>query len=310
MSVRHAAIAAIIALLPLSASASSLSVAVLDGEQARMQAQLTRDQRPAATDPEALPDGRVATGSGNDIDSAWYVLPTTRYGHGVLGDRIEAGGLRVRGQDGATLTLVLPETEVFEDITPRLVDLDRDGRDEIVTLLASTSLGGSVAVFGVRQGAIRKLAQTPFIGRANRWLNIASLTDMTGNGRGDIAVVRTPHIGGQLQLYAFSGDALTLIAAEDGFSNHVIGDRELRLSAIGNLAGDGTPSRDLAVPSADRWSLRVMRHDSGGWIEIGSVAMPAPITGPIRNPSAASVPARFHVGLADNRFAVVTAGGR
>ncbi len=299
--------AALLAIMPLTASAASLTVERLDGAQARTQAELAIDRRQRADDPDALPDGRIAPGLGNDVAAAWFVFPTGRYAHGVLGDRIEAGGLRVRAATGRTLTLTLPDAEVFEDITPRIVDLDRDGRDEIVALLASTRLGGSVAVFGLREGAIVKLAQTPFIGRSNRWLNIAALTDLTGDGRGDIAVVRTPHIGGQLQLYAFSGDGLTLVAAADGFSNHVIGARELALSAVGNLSGDGGPSRDLAVPSADRRALRIMRYADGGWIEMAAAAMPARVIGPIRNPASGSIPARFHVGLEDGSFAVVSA---
>ncbi|MGB0630939.1 MAG: hypothetical protein ACPGRZ_09605, partial [Alphaproteobacteria bacterium] len=72
----------------------------------------------------ALPDGLVAVSSRGDIAAAWYTEPTTRYGHAVLGDAIEAGGLRIRTRDGDVLDYALPQTEVFEDRAPRLADLD------------------------------------------------------------------------------------------------------------------------------------------------------------------------------------------
>ncbi|MBV6658846.1 MAG: hypothetical protein KI785_13875, partial [Devosiaceae bacterium] len=77
--------------------------------------------------PNGLPDGCVAQGAA-DIARAWYEAPTRRYAHAILGDAIEAGTLAVRTRAGATLRFVLPDNEVFEDRTPRLVDLDGDGR--------------------------------------------------------------------------------------------------------------------------------------------------------------------------------------
>ena len=57
--------------------------------------------------PDGLPDGFMAKAAG-DIAAAWYVAPTRRYGHGILGDAIEAGGLRVTTADGVELTYDLP----------------------------------------------------------------------------------------------------------------------------------------------------------------------------------------------------------
>ena len=47
----------------------------------------------------ALPDGRIATGTG-EIARAWLAEPTTRYDHGILGDKIEAGSLVIETRDG------------------------------------------------------------------------------------------------------------------------------------------------------------------------------------------------------------------
>ena len=56
---------------------------------------------PAKTEPPhgALPDGRIAVGQ-RDIARAWLAEPTTRYDHGILGDKIEAGSLLIETRDG------------------------------------------------------------------------------------------------------------------------------------------------------------------------------------------------------------------
>jgi hypothetical protein len=111
--------------------------------------------------------------------------------------------LRVRLAGGTPERVVLPDSEVFEDRTPRLADLDGDGRTEIITIRASLRQGGSVAVYGVRGEQIVELGATPFIGRSNRWLNIAGIADFLGRGDLQIAFVETPHIGGTLKLATF-----------------------------------------------------------------------------------------------------------
>lgn len=206
--------------------------------------------------PEGLPDGCVASGSG-DVQAAWYTRPTGRYAHAILGDGIEAGALRVRLANGSQNELVLPDSLVFEDRTPRLADLDGDGRTEIITIRASTRQGGSVAVYGVRGEQIVELAATPFIGRSNRWLNIAGIADFLGRGDLQVAFVETPHIGGTLKLATFNGSQMRVVARQNGFSNHEIRAREQRLSAVADFDGDG--AMDLLVPDARRQQLLAMR---------------------------------------------------
>ncbi len=227
-----------------------------------------------------LPDGGTATGTG-DIRAAWYVGPTERYAHAVLGDAIEAAGLAVKTADGATLTLELPRDAVFEDITPRLADLDGDGRTEVVTLLSTQSGGGALALFGLRDGAdgkaLQSVAQVPPIGRPNRWLNVAGIADFTGDGRLDVAVVKTPHIGGTLELWSFNGKALTKAASAFGFSNHAIGSRALGLSAVVEMTGDGVA--DLVLPDAARRTLVAVTYRDGAWVEIAREEAPGGVGG-------------------------------
>ena len=116
---------------------------VFDGEQAKLEF----IDRPAEAKPpeDALPDGRIATGPG-DIARAWLAEPTTRYDHGILGDKIEAGSLVIETRDGKRQTVRLNTDAVFEDLEPRIADLDRDGHDEIVVVKSYLKRGSSLAV--------------------------------------------------------------------------------------------------------------------------------------------------------------------
>lgn len=225
----------------------------------------------ASVSDDPLPDGLVATGD-LDVSAAWYEAPTTRYAHGILGDAVEAGTLAVRTVDGETIRFTLPDTHVYEDRYPRIADLDGDGNAEVVTIRASRRGGGGIAVYGLRDGALEELAAVPDIGAPNRWLNVAAIADLNGAGGLEIAFVKTPHIGGTLRIFTFDAGELRFVDELWGFSNHAIGAREMRLSALIDL--DGRPT--LAVPSADRRALRIVRL--GNAIrEVASVELPARI---------------------------------
>ncbi|MBL4892313.1 MAG: hypothetical protein JKX91_10935, partial [Rhizobiaceae bacterium] len=214
-------------------------------------AEIVVDPRKASEN--GLPDGKISTARGGDIVAAWYSEPTTRYKHGILGDRVEAGSLRIKTRLGHTLTYRLPRTEVFEDITPRLVDLDRNGTMEVITIRSSLIKGAAITIYGLNGEALVQKATTPHIGLSHRWLNIAGISNFSRSKTLEIAAVITPHIGGTLRFYKYSRGKLLRRAAASGFSNHVIGSREQRLSAILDFDGNRTP--DLALPSADRRSL-------------------------------------------------------
>lgn len=226
--------------------------------------------------PGELPDGYIAVYPEGDIVKAWYGDPTRRYGHGILGDAIEAGALHAEVSNGKQLSLQLPETEVFEDRTPRLVDLDGDGAIEIVTIRSSVSKGASVTIYGLENGALVQRATNGFIGRSNRWLNIAGIASFAGGQEQQIAYVETPHIGGTLYFYAFRNGNLVRNGAMQGFSNHAIGTREMQLSAVVDI--DGDLRMELAVPSDNRQSLRIIGTGQSGPYEQALIMLPARIT--------------------------------
>ena len=223
-----------------------------------------------------LPDGGTARAAG-DIAEAWYVGPTGRYAHGVLGDGIEAAGLAVTDRAGKTHVVALPDHAVFEDITPRLADLDGDGRSEVVTIRSTRTGGAALVLYGLSRGRLAEIASIPPIGRGNRWLNPAAIADFDGDGRKDVALVKTPHIGGTLEIWGFDGAGLTLKAARAGFSNHAIGSRALDLAATVDADGDGIA--DLVLPDAARRSLVAVTLKTGTIAILATEPAPGGVAG-------------------------------
>ncbi|MEO1274545.1 MAG: hypothetical protein AAFV96_03860 [Pseudomonadota bacterium] len=254
-------------LLVLPGCLNAQELAAPDRSQWHLVERTAPFERPVAVPVETvaidgLPDGGVAFSSikGSRIEAAWYAEPTGRYDHAILGDGIEAGALVVRLNDGTEHRITRPPEEVFEDRTPRLVDLNEDGEPEVITIRARAGEGAAVTVYGLRSGAhssgpLVERATTPFIGTGYRWLNIAGVADFLGTGDQQIAYVETPHIGGTLFLYRMSGGELERVANRHGFSNHAIGAREQQVSAVLDR-GEARPA--LAVPSANRRQLRIM----------------------------------------------------
>ena len=238
--------------------------------------------KPAPLTPEvdrpddALPDGLPAFGT-SDIAKVWLIAPTTRYGHGVLGDAIEAGGLRAILRNGETTEYRLNEHSVFEDLRPRVADLDGDGREEIIVVRSYLNAGAALAVFGVRKGRLELLAETSPIGQAHRWLNPVGVGDFDGDGRQEVAYVETPHIGGILRIVALKDGRLKEVAVRHGFSNHEIGSRALGLSAILDFDGDGRD--DILIPAQGRRQLRIVTFADVGIRELSGIDAKEPVQG-------------------------------
>jgi len=226
---------------------------------------------------ERLPDGIVNIGN-NDIAEAWLTRPTDRYAHGILGDAIEAGGLMVRTRDGKTLRIVLPEQFVFEDRQARIHDLDGDGRDEIIVVLTSVTEGGALAVYGVRDGKLVKLAQTPHIGRSNRWINPAEFADLDGDGRIEITAVWKPHLARELQAWRYANGKLTHVTTIEGYSNHEIGSRVQDLTEVVKLS-DGRTALAIPTPGYDEIAFMILKD--GRFSEVARVPAGGKITSPV-----------------------------
>ncbi|ABD56084.1 Integrins alpha chain [Jannaschia sp. CCS1] len=175
-----------------------------------------------------MPESVSAAGLNGGL--AWYDGPTTRYAHGVLGDAIEGTELHAYTDRASVAcgvpSAVLPEELVFEDTAPRLIDLDFDGRPEIIVVQSHQRLGAQLAVYSFADDGVslRETAATPFIGRSNRWLAPIGAADLNGDGLMEIAYIDRPHLARTLRVWRFEDGALTEIATMEGLTNHRIGE--------------------------------------------------------------------------------------
>lgn len=188
--------------------------------------------------------------------SAVYDAPTRRYPHGVLGDDVEYGALVIRTK-GQEITIHLPQDRVFEDLAPRLADLDHDGVPEIVTIESQAQTGAQLAVYDL---AGQKIAATPHIGTRNRWLAPAGIGDLDGDGHVEIAYVDRPHLAKTLRIWRFTDGSLTEIATLPGLTNHRIGE-----DFISGGLRDCGDRPELILASADWRRIVSVRYDPQGW---------------------------------------------
>ena len=208
------------------------------------------------------------------LTAAQYMAPVERYGHFALGRPHEYARLSAVTSSGRTLTLDLPEDEVFEDLAPRLVRVAPGEASELLTIISKRSSGARLALIRLTGDRLVIGAQSPAIGTPNRWLNLVGVAELSGDQRTEIAVVITPHIGGTLKVYQRSGGDLVETAALVGFSNHVYGSSELRLSAI--------HGKRLLVPDATRTRLRIVAMQQGRLVEVGRCALDSPVVGEVK----------------------------
>lgn len=247
--------------------------------------------------PDQLPHSKVAHGA-RDLARVWLAAPTRRYTHAVLGDGLEASELRVQTRSGSTLVAKLSEDCVFEDLVPRLVDLDVDGRDEVVVVQSCQSTGAMITLWSTANGRLVRRAAGGAIGTPHRWLNPIGFGDFDGDGRLEIAVVQTPHIGGTVKLYRLVGATFALLAERGYYSTHVLGSTDLGLGQVISLG-----QRDaLLLPNQERDHLVVLALRNGHLAEIARVALGARLASGLE-PGA---PSAWRFRLADGRAAEVS----
>jgi hypothetical protein len=212
-------------------------------ETARSKEVVLPDARPVQFDPSGTTNddnGHVAVFGGPDA---------ARYRHGVLGDDIEATSLLLLERHGmeTMARLDLPAPFVFEDIAPRPIAWQ--GRRGLLTVRSGPQ-GAQLAVAAPAGGDSGRFALAALgapIGAAQRWLSPS-----TDGVR--LLAVHTPHLGGVLHRYRLDGDRLMGEVVARDVTNHMIGHRELDMSAW--------VDRIWVVPKQDRRGLRFFAFDS------------------------------------------------
>ncbi len=180
---------------------------------------------------------------------AAFSEPTDRYGHAIMGDLPEWGRLCLSGPPGRAC-VTLPRTSVFEDIAPRLSDVDGDGALEAVVVESRFTEGAALVIYRLDGDRLIRIA-TPHIGTRNRWLAPAAIADLDGDGRVELAYIDRPHLAKRLRIWRFEDGALVHVADEDGLTNHRIGEEFI----TGGLRDCGA-AREIVTANAN-WS-RVM----------------------------------------------------
>ena len=204
-----------------------------------------------------ISENNVKTG----IKTAWYDDATTRYAHGVLGDAVEPSSLHAKTVNGKVISVTLETAQVFEDIQPRLADIDGDGQNEIITIRSHNQKGAQIAVYGVTQAApntLSLIASTPYIGQAYRWLAPVGVADFNNDGAMDIAYIDRPHLAKILRVWSYHDGGLKQVGQKQGLTNHSIGHNYI----TGGVQRCGDKSSMITVDS--NWDRLIQTNFEAG----------------------------------------------
>ncbi|WP_245848472.1 VCBS repeat-containing protein [Actibacterium ureilyticum] len=206
-----------------------------------------------------------SAGDGDWIEQACYgdPLETGLYGHDVLGGTPEWTSVQVtlgpkgRAALGGTVYVRrVPARHIFEDIAPRIVQLDGSGPPELILIYTDFDRGAALMVDNLETG---RVSVTPHIGTRNRWLAPLGAADLDGDGLVELAYVDRPHLARTLVVWRYGPDgALTRIASQTGLTSHRIGQDHI----TGGIVDCGQGPEIIAV-NAD-WSTVMATRLSQG----------------------------------------------
>lgn len=224
----------------------------------------TTNQLLASLPVDALPDARMLI---DDQDRILLLTnPTERYNHGVLGDGLEAGSITLvdtNPQIQIAAIISINNNEVIEGIAPIWGDLTGDGKREILVTVSDREMGAGIVIFSESGQLIARGAK---MGQPFRWRHQIAYGPTGPDGKDEIVVVRTPHIGGVIEYYQIANGEIEVVAEYSGITSHKIGSRNLDMAAVADLDGDG--AIEVLLPSPDLEQLVAIRRIDPGAEEI------------------------------------------
>lgn len=237
------------------ASAITNPVVLEDGAQAYIDAdgrlRLIRQEAVHMLEVNALPDARILSDGKSRL--LFLSTPTAEYPHGVLGDEFESKTITLvdTSNDLRVLRVIqIDPGDVIEGIAPIWVDLDGDGEREIIVTQSNAHFGARLVVYREDSSLF---AQGVPIGQGFRWRHQLAVGQFIKGGPQEIVVIRTPHIGGVIEIYAVEQDRLVIQAELSGYSSHQIGSRNLDSALTADIDGDGQV--EIVVPDQSQMVL-------------------------------------------------------
>jgi hypothetical protein len=168
---------------------------------------------------------------------------------------------------------------VFEDLRPRLYDVDGDGELEIITIRSDLSMGSGIVIYKLEDSQLVEYAILPEIGIPNRWLNLVAINDLDNDGIVEMVWIQTPHIGGILKVAKIQEGTLEVLDETSLYSNHASGDRNLCLSVI----NEESNQKVVYVPSQERDNIVGFTLTNNELMEFEVIVQPVDFSVPLRD---------------------------
>lgn len=205
------------------------------------------------------------------------------------------------------LAALLDERPVFVTVTAQAGGSPKEagGSPQQAGGSSQPAGGSSLAVIGKdAAGAWTILARGPVQapGPGGQAQKPAALGAFSQAGRPQIASVAAPDGAGLLQLWAYEGSALRLLAEVPGYTDLSPGEDGADLAAALDADADGV--QELALPVADRGALAILSLKDG-IREIRRLPLPGPAAFGVAA-IGRGAQTRLLVGLADGRVALVS----
>lgn len=201
-------------------------------------------------------DGRIAV----------YANATNqRYVHGIMGDDIEGSSLVVLRIIDDKLEIIeqidLEGDAIYEGLSPMWADVNEDGVQDLITTVSDSRIGSRIRAYLFAENATITV-EGQAIGQPNRWQHQLAWGAFGANGEMQLVDVLTPHIGGIVRFYEFTGTELSIVSEIGGYTSHTIGSRNLDMAVAGDFDGDGQP--EIVLPSQDRTRIAGIVNSADG----------------------------------------------